>query len=52
MRLDLLTLLAAASVASAAPAPVDERAAQNVIGDVLNFFKLGFVTKINTTITV
>ncbi|KAH8824555.1 hypothetical protein DL96DRAFT_1818254 [Flagelloscypha sp. PMI_526] len=39
-------------VASAAPATVDERAAQDVIDDVLNFFKSGFVTQINTEITL
>ncbi|KAH8795141.1 hypothetical protein DL96DRAFT_1827229 [Flagelloscypha sp. PMI_526] len=48
----LISVVTLFLVASAAPAPVDERAEQNVIGDVLNFFKLGFVTQIDTAITL
>ncbi|KAH8824554.1 hypothetical protein DL96DRAFT_1712811 [Flagelloscypha sp. PMI_526] len=48
----LISVVTLFLVATATPAPVDERATQNFIGDVLNFFKLGFITQINTTITL
>ncbi|KAH8824556.1 hypothetical protein DL96DRAFT_1818255 [Flagelloscypha sp. PMI_526] len=48
----LISVVTLFLVASGTPAPVDERASQNTIGDVLNFLKLGFVTGIHTTVTL